>query len=94
MTFSWKRNIFVHVICVMEVCLANITLSISDELLAAGRDYAVKHNISLNALIRKLLKRVVDHSSQDWLAECFRKMDQAVGDSESARWSREELYDV
>ena len=49
--------------------MKNITLSIDEETLKTGRDYAKKHNMSLNALIRKLLKQSVVKSSKQWLTE-------------------------
>lgn len=71
----------------------NVTLSIPEGMLRAGRDYAKKHHMSLNALIRNLLARVVMRSSsQAWLTECFRLMDQAKADSKGKRWDREDLY--
>ena len=74
--------------------MPNVTISMNEELLNAGREYAKRHNISLNALIRKLLERTVKRSSKDWLDECFQKMDRASGDSKGVKWQREELYDV
>jgi plasmid stability protein len=37
--------------------MANVTLSIDDDLLKRGREYASTHGTSLNALIRKLLQQ-------------------------------------
>lgn len=74
--------------------MSNITISINDQLLNAGRKYAKAHNISLNALIRKLLERTVEQSSKDWLDECFQLMERAGGDSSKNKWKREDLYDV
>jgi ribosome recycling factor len=81
-------------VLIVEVNVPNITISMNEELLKEGREYAKHHNISLNALIRKLLERTVKHSSKDWLDECFQKMDLASGDSKGVKWQREELYDV
>jgi predicted ATP-dependent endonuclease of OLD family len=81
-------------VLIAEVNVANITLAINEELLKAGREYAKRQNISLNALIRKLLERTVRHSSKDWLDECFQKMDLSSGDSKGVKWRREDLYDV
>jgi hypothetical protein len=74
--------------------MPNITISINDELLKAGRAYAQKHGTSLNALIRKLLERTLGNSSEDWIEECFQKMDLANGDSKGKEWKRADLYDV
>jgi hypothetical protein len=74
--------------------MKNITISIEEEVLAAGREYAKQHNISLNSLIRKLLAQTVLPESQNWLEECFSLMDQTNANSHGKRWTREELYDV
>ena len=74
--------------------MPNVTISMDEELLNEGRDYARRHAISLNALIRKLLEQTVKRSSKDWMDECFQKMDRATGDSKGEKWKREELYDV
>ncbi|MCP4148748.1 MAG: hypothetical protein GY757_13455 [bacterium] len=73
--------------------MANVTLSIQDNLLNAGREYARRQNVSLNALIRRLLEQTVEQSNARWLDECFHKMDQANGDSGGKKWRREDLYD-
>ena len=74
--------------------MKNITLSLDEKLIEAGRKYARSHNMSLNSLIRKLLVQTVLPSSEDWLEELFRLMDQAKGNSRGQKWTREELYDV
>ena len=74
--------------------MKNITISLEDEILEAGREYAKRHNISLNFLIRKLLSQTVLPESQNWLEECFLLMDQANANSHGQRWQREDLYDV
>jgi hypothetical protein len=74
--------------------MPNITISLDDDLLKAGRRYAKKHNTSVNAIIRKLLEQTVKPQSEDWLDECFKLMDQAEINSRGRRWKREDLYDV
>ena len=74
--------------------MKNITISIDDEVLEAGRKYAQRHSMSLNTLIRKLLAQTVLPSSKTWLDECFQLMDRANANSGGRRWKREELYDV
>lgn len=76
--------------------MANITISINEELLHKGREYAKKHNTSLNALIRRLLTLTVapSYNSHSWLDECFQKMDHAKGNSKGLSLKREDLYDV
>ncbi len=74
--------------------MGNITLSMDETTLTAGRNYAKEHNISLNGLIRKLLGQTVIRSSSAWLDESFQLMDRAGGDSRGNDWSREDLYDL
>ncbi len=74
--------------------MPNITISLDEDLLKAGREYARRHQTSMNALIRKLLAQTVTPQSNNWLDACFELMDQAEADSGGAHWKREDLYDV
>jgi Family of unknown function (DUF6364) len=74
--------------------MPNVTISLDDKLVRAGRQYAKKQNTSMNALIRRLLEQSVQSNSEDWLTECFYLMDRANGNSKGKRWHRGELYDV
>jgi len=74
--------------------MPNITISIDENLLKSGRQYAEKHRTSVNALIRNLLEQTVKADSTQWLDECFALMDRAQARSRGKRWQREELYDV
>jgi plasmid stability protein len=74
--------------------MANITISLDDDLLKAGRKYAQKHQTSMNALIRKLLSQAVTDDSNEWIEECFRLMDRTGANSKGLKWKREDLYDV
>lgn len=74
--------------------MPNITISLDEDLLKAGRQYAEEHNTSLNNLFRKLLVRTVKFSSDDWIDECFSLMDRAKANSKGRCWKREDLYDV
>ncbi|RLC21761.1 MAG: hypothetical protein DRH93_11170 [Deltaproteobacteria bacterium] len=74
--------------------MANITISMNQNLLNAGREYAQKHQTSLNALIRNLLEQTVVANSTDWINECFEKMDKLHIDSKGSQWRREDLYDI
>ena len=74
--------------------MPNITLSLDEDILRAGREYARKHNTSLNNLVRRLLRQTVSRESTEWLEECFRIMDKACGNSRGRKWTREGLYDV
>ena len=73
----------------------NLTLSIDENLLKSGREYAEKHGTSLNALIRDLLTQKVNPPSTHWVKEMFHLMDQAkVKSSGKRNWQREDLYDL
>jgi hypothetical protein len=74
--------------------MPNVTISLDEELIKAGRRYAECHHTSLNTLVRKLLEQTVGVQAKDWLDECFSLMDRAEGNSEGRRWRREDLYDV
>jgi hypothetical protein len=43
----------------MERFMKNITSAIDEETLVLGRQYAKKHNMSFNALVRKSLEKTV-----------------------------------
>ncbi len=74
--------------------MANITISLDEDLLAAGRQYAKNHDTSLNALIRQLIEKNVRPDLQNWLDAGFRLMDRADINSGGKQWKREDLYDV
>jgi hypothetical protein len=65
-----------------------------EDLLKSGRNYAKKHNTSVNALIRRLLEQTVRFNSDEWLEACFRIMDHANANSQGKCWKREDLHDV
>jgi plasmid stability protein len=71
----------------------NVTLTMDDELIEKGREYARRHGISFNALIRDLLRKRITQES-DWVGESFRAMDAAGGRSGGRRFGRDELYDA
>jgi hypothetical protein len=50
--------------------------------------------MSLNALIRKLLKQSVVKSSTQWLTESFELMDKASANSKGKKWKRDDLHRV
>jgi hypothetical protein len=74
--------------------MPNVTISIDEELLKSGRQYAEKHHTSVNALIRGLLEQTVKRDSIQWVEECFSLMDRANASSKDTTWRREDLYDV
>lgn len=74
--------------------MKNITLSLDEKLLEAGREYAKAHNTSLNSLIRELLAQAVLPASADWVEEMLHLMNRAKGNSQGKKWTREDIYDV
>ena len=80
--------------CKEVIIMPNLTISLNNELIKSGRDYAKQHNTSLNALIRELLHKKVEDSSINWLEECFLLMDKLNVNSKGKKWNREDLYDV
>ena len=74
--------------------MKNITLSIDEDTLKAGREYARKHNMSFNAFVRQLLKQNVSERSAQWLDETFATMDEVRANSGGKKWKREELHRV
>jgi hypothetical protein len=78
----------------MEVIMRNVTLSIDDNVLLAGREYARNHNISFNVLVRKLIEQTVVPKKGQWLDDTFTLMDKLNVSSGNKKWTREELYRV
>jgi plasmid stability protein len=71
--------------------MANVTLSLSDDLVRAGREYAERHGTSLNALIRELLEKTVSPAEGVWPDEFLARIKQARGNSRGWKWNREEI---
>ena len=73
------------------VCMSNVTLSIEDNLLKKGREYAKLHNISFNSLVRKLIEQTVVEDS-NWIEDTFSYIDKNIDSSKGIFWTRDELY--
>ena len=65
-----------------------------EKVLKAGRDYARKHNVSFNVLVRRLVEQTVLSTKDQWLDDTFSLMDKVQVSSENVTWTREELYRV
>ncbi|MBP7480616.1 MAG: hypothetical protein KA785_09245 [Spirochaetaceae bacterium] len=74
--------------------MKNITLSIDEKVIKAGREYARRHNISFNALVRRLIEQEVLSKSAQWLEDTFALMDTLTISPRHESWTREELYRV
>jgi len=73
--------------------MKNITLSISEDLVKQGREYAAKHGTTLNALIRKLLKSTVQPENQTKASQILREMEKLKSPQDSITWKREDVYE-
>ncbi len=78
--------------CAYNVIMKNITLSIDEETLNAGREYAQRHQTTLNGLVRELLVKTVLADKKAAVGEMFRLMDAHPGNSQGRPWTREDLY--
>ena len=74
--------------------MRNITLSIDEDILKAGREYARVHDMSFNVLVRRLIEQTVVAKNDLWLDDTFLLMDKANVSSGNQKWTREELYRV
>ena len=72
--------------------MKNITIALDEKIVQAGREYAQRHQTTLNGLIRRLLEQTVLNTSGQWVDECFALMDKTQATSGGAHWTREELY--
>jgi hypothetical protein len=73
--------------------MPNVTIALSERLLAASREYAQRHGTSLNALIRELLDKTVSQTERKWPDEFLKLVDQAHGNSRGWKWNRDDIYD-
>ena len=80
--------------CTYYVFMKNVTLSMDEELIRKGRQYAARHSTTLNSLIRDLLRKTVQLDSENWVDSLIEKLSKIEGHSEGKRWTREDLYDV
>lgn len=83
--------------------MANLTLSLEDDLLKQSRLYAVQHDTSVNALVRAYLESLVSKSKEAeqaerdrLVAEMSRQFDALAAKAvkpEGWKWNREEIYE-
>jgi hypothetical protein len=72
--------------------MKNVTLTLDEETLEAGRMYAERHQTTLDALVGDLLAKTVVADRHAAVVEMFRLMDAHPGNSQGRRWTRDELY--
>lgn len=73
--------------------MRNITLSFPDDVVERGREYARRRGMSLNALVREALRRMIDTEEDEATDALFSALDAAEGNSHGTTWTRDELYD-
>ena len=73
--------------------MKNITLSIPEDLIKQGREYAAKHGTTLNELIRKLLKSTVQSGQETKARQVLMEMKKLKSPLKSINWKREDLYE-
>jgi predicted transcriptional regulator len=74
--------------------MANLTLSLDDELLQKAREAALREHTSVNALVREYLVQYVN--ARERRLSALDALDAVAERTESAsseRWSRESLHD-
>jgi plasmid stability protein len=74
--------------------MANLTLSLDDELLQKAREAALREHTSVNALVREYLERYVDARSRRM--EALDALDALADRTDSASrgpWSRDSLHE-
>lgn len=73
--------------------MRNVTLTMDEQLIERGREYARRRGMSFNVLIREQLHKLV-YQESDWTDVTFCAMDEAAGGSRGRTWRRDDLYDV
>ncbi|MDO9527699.1 MAG: hypothetical protein Q7J27_00905 [Syntrophales bacterium] len=74
--------------------MANLTLSVPDDLLDKARRHAVTKGVSLNALIREYLGDLTGREEQlRRSAQKFLELSNAYG-GKLEQWEREDLYEL
>jgi transposase len=74
--------------------MANVTISVDDDLLERARSRAARLRTSLNAILRERLEEFVggDGERQRALDDLFALAVKSKGRSGGRRWSRDDLY--
>lgn len=76
--------------------MANLTITVDDDLLRRARARAVEQGTSVNAVLRDELSRYVEASGGDRAAEAFLAVAKASAGSSGPHrrsWTRDDLYD-
>jgi len=71
----------------------NLTISLDEDLISAGKRYAKLKGTSINELFRDFLKKkVVGEPSSAAADDLLEALDEAIGNSKGKKWSREDAY--
>ena len=78
--------------------MANLTLSVEDELLKQARIYAIHHDTSVNALVREYLQSITNQSQEraktvEELNLLADEMASQAAVPEDYKWRREDAYE-
>ena len=73
--------------------MANLTLTLDDDLLQQAREAALRDRTSVNALVREYLTRYVDAKSRRFAAlEALDALASRTASRSARRWTRESLH--
>lgn len=74
--------------------MANLTLSLDDELLQKAREAALREHTSVNALVREHLKQYVNARERRLRAlDTLDALAERTDSASDGRWSRESLHE-
>lgn len=79
-----------------DVFMANITMTLDDELIKKVKKIAVEKNTTLTGLVRNYLKQTArreEQRTEEIVAELYRTMNDNSFHIGSAEWTREELHE-
>lgn len=71
----------------------SLAVVLPPRLAAAVRDHASRQHTTVEDLVRLVLDREFADDARRWCDEIFARMDAAGGNSQGARWTRDELYE-
>ena len=77
-----------------EIEMANLTLSLDDDLLQKAREAALREHTSVNALVREYLTQYVNARERRLRAlDALDEVAERTNSASDERWSRDSLHD-
>lgn len=78
--------------------MANLTLSVADELLKKARIHAIEHGTSVNALVREYLQSLTDQTQDrmqalEEIEALAQKIERERLIESGWKWNRDEIYE-